>query len=293
MRHFHSSGGRVTRSNASSNVTIQKAESDYTVRLAERGSPETTLRYYTAKWAALKAYIGATVPLSHITQETISKYITMRRDGGVCNKTIKAELALLDRAYRHAEMQRDWRVPVFRIEEHPRMAPPPAVVARLWKELQGPYRIALGLCLLTGMRASEALRATADDVDRDRATLRMSGRKTNDSHTVALCPTLVALIPQHGKLVAAEESAVRSAFVRASERAGIKPVWSGPGLGRHCFATYAVGYGGYYTEQVADALGHARPGIATLRYVHAQAIEPLLRPMSACVERVLLAALGD
>jgi len=103
--------------------------------------------------------------------------------------------------------------------------------------------------------------------------------------------TLAVLLPSSGPLVAATEAAVRSALVRASARAGTR-TWSGPGLGRATFSTWAVRYGGFTQEQVADALGHRTPGSATPGYIRAQAVEPVRRPMARLVERVLLEAVA-
>lgn len=272
------------------NYTLSRSEQDYVARLVERGSPATTHRYYEAKWSSLRSHFGD-VPITLIGQKEVTDFLMARRKEGCSNRTIRAELTLLSRAYARADLDRPWRLPDLRIEENPRMAPKPAIVARLWRELSGPAKTALALCTLTGMRASEAFRVTADDLDRENNTLRLRGRKTNDRHVVHVCSTLLALLPTEGRLVQAEESAVRSAMVRASERAGIKQ-WSGPGLGRHCFATWAVEHGGYTTEQVADALGHSRPGLVTLRYIHATATKPLLKPMAELVEKVLLEAIN-
>ena len=80
------------------------------------------------------------------------------------------------------------------------------------------------------------------------------------------------------------------ALERPSRDAG-GPRLSGPGIGRHCFATWAVAHAGYTTEQIADALGHRRPGAAS-HYIHAAAVEPLRRPMAKAIEALLLAELG-
>lgn len=273
-------------------VTAEQARDAYTRHLRERGSPETTHRYYAAKWVALIGSLPESETLDRITPGDVSEYVAARRAAKVCNRTIRAELGLLARATRMAGWQPRWTLPRLRITEHPRAAPPPEDVARLWRATTGPAHVALALCLLTGMRASEAYRAEAEDVDRARAVLRLRGRKAGGEHLVPVVGTLAALLPTSGPLVAASENAVRLALRRASVRCRIVPRWTGPGLGRHCFATWAVEHGGYSTGQVADALGHSRGGAVTLRYIHAEAVARLIRPIAECVEQQLLVALG-
>jgi integrase len=273
-------------------VSLKQGREKYEEVLGERGSPPTTFRYYRAKFEVLERLIGAAVRLDSITQEDIGAFVKARREAGIGNRTIRAELDLLHRTSRRSGITPSWSVPYFRIPKQPRRSPPPEEVAKLWWELHGPAKVALGLTLLTGIRPSEAMRLDASQVNRKAKTIWIKDRKTVEPVLVALVPTLEELLPQKGPLVAASEDAVRSALVRASKKVGI-PEWSGPGLGRHAFASWSVERGGFTTAQVADALGQVTPGIATPAYIHYQAVEPVRRPMSLLVEGILLEALKN
>ena len=150
------------------------------------------------------------------------------------NRTVRAELALLHRMTVRAgealefDLIPQWRMPRFRIVERHRQVPTPAQLAAVWVRLEGPPLVALALCTLTGMRASEAFRAQADDVNAEDATIRLRGRKAGDELVVAMTDTLAALLPRTGRLVRANEYHVSWALERASRDAG-GPRLSGPG----------------------------------------------------------------
>ena len=271
-------------------VTLQEAWAIYRGGLAQRGTTPETLRYYGAKYAALTGILGEHAILNRVTEADVSRYLETRRDGGIGNRTLKSELTFLHRLAERAEAQPRWAVPPLKITENPRKVPTPAQWAAVWRQLEGPAAVALGLCTLTGMRASEAFRCHASDYDAERAVIRLSARKAGDVHVVPVVPTLAALLPAKGPLVKATEHEVSWALEAAS-KATKGPRLSGPGIGRHCFATWAVALCGYTEDKVGDALGHARPG-ATRRYIHAEAVEPIRRPMALAVEALVLAELG-
>jgi integrase len=271
-------------------VTLSEAWELYQSGLKQRGTTGETLRYYEAKHAALAAELGEHRVVNRIAQADVSAYIDARREQNIGNRTLRAELALLHRMTRRAGIEPRWKVPALKIEEHPRAVPTPAQLASVWRQLEGPSLVALALCTLTGIRASEAFRAKAEDVDRKGGVLRLSGRKSGDTHTVAVVPTLAELLPRRGPLVKMTPHEVGCQLKRASKAAGV-PRLTGPGIGRHAFATWAVAHCGFTTEQVSDALGHAKPG-ATRRYIHAAAVEPVRRPMAKAIEGLLLAELA-
>jgi integrase len=231
----------------------------------------------------------------------ISAYLAARRvppEGKKAvhsNRTLRAELALLRRIAELAEVVPQWRRRRLTVTENPRRYVPPEELARLWTALEDgePTQVALGLCALAGLRASEALRATAAHVDRSGATLTFAGRerKKGNPHTVALVPTLARLLPARGPLVAASPTRLTYRLRSVSTALGL-PLWTGPGLGRHTFATWAHKYAGFTREQIKDALGHTKPGAIGF-YLHAEAVEALLRPMAEQVERVLLEAIAN
>lgn len=284
---------RYGRGSIEESWTLSTAAAQWISRLLAIGRSPETIRYYDAKLAALFRGLGDRL-LTSITDADISAYVRARREAGASGRTIREELAILARVYRAVRVPLPWVMPRIRIEERYRRVPQPEEVARLWLALgQHPARAALGLCLLAGLRASEAMRARAEWYDRERQVLVLPGRatKTGRSRELPVVATLAALIPDRGPIVQASELAVRDAFRRASAKAGL-PEWSGPGLGRHAFATWCVAFGGRVLEQVADALGHSRPGLPTARYVHAVALQPMLRPMAELVERLLLDAIA-
>jgi integrase len=279
-------------------VTLKEAWGVYTRGLQERGSPPSTLRYYKVKYDRLEEHFSEVAIVNRLATADIREYVAARQAAkrSASNRTVRAELALLYRMTVRAgealefDLIPQWRMPRFRIVERHRQVPTPAQLAAVWVRLEGPPLVALALCTLTGMRASEAFRARVDEVSTGDATIRLRGRKAGDELVVAITDTLAALLPRTGRLVQANEYQVSWALERASRDAG-GPRLSGPGIGRHCFATWAVAHAGYTTEQIADALGHRRPG-ATSHYIHAAAVEPLRRPMAKAIEALLLAELG-
>jgi integrase len=280
-------------------LSLADARDRYLAHLGEIGASPETMRYYAAKFTALVTVLGAGCDLAQLDDARISAYLGARRDKSGdkkarSNRTLRAELALLARISRLSKIRPLWDMPKLIVTMNPRRYVAPDELARLWSALeQGePAQVALGLCALGGLRASEAYRATAADVDRVNATLTLGGprRKTGHPHTIPLVPLLLGLAPRHGALVAAKPVQVSWRLERLSRTLGI-PSWTGPGLGRHSFASWAVRFGGFTGSQVADALGHARPG-AIRYYIHAEGVETLMRPMALRVESVLLHALN-
>jgi integrase len=280
-------------------LLLADARDRYVTHLGEIGASTETMRYYAAKFAALVTVLGSGCDLAQLDDARISAYLAARRDKPEgravrSNRTLRAELALLVRISRLCKLRPAWDMPKLIVPMNPRRYVTPDELARLWAALEPgePAQVALGLCALGGLRAAEAYRATAADVDRVNATLTLGGprRKTGHPHTIPLVPTLLVLAPRHGALVAAKHEQVSWRLKRLSRTLGI-PTWTGPGLGRHSFASWAVRYGGFTGSQVADALGHARPG-AIRFYVHAEAVETLMRPMALRVESVFLQALN-
>lgn len=279
-------------------VTLAEGWALYQAGLGARGSPETTLRYYKVKYERLEEHFTEVAVLNRLAPADVREYVAARQSGKhpAGNRTVRAELALLYRMTVRAGEALDfdlipqWRMPRFRIVEHHRRVPTPEQLAALWARLHGPPLVALALCTLTGMRASEAFRAHAAHWNRGERTLLLPGRKAGDELVVVVVDTLAALLPRTGPLVKAGTSQIVSALRRASAKVG-GPTITGPGIGRHIFGSYAISYGPWTETQVADALGHSAPGV-TQRYLHALAVNPLRRPMAETVETVLLEALA-
>jgi integrase len=232
--------------------------------------------------AHLITVLGADRRLATITQRDVDD-LAAKLGEGRNGSTVNKVLAELGRLYRHVGATPRFKLERVSAQPKTRWVLPASRVAVLWRHLDGnPAQVAVGLCLLAGLRASEAAAATADWVQGDELHVRV--RKTGTANRTAIVPTLGAILPKEGKLVQASENEVCQALRTASRLAGITPAYTGPGAFRHHCATWAH-EAGYTQEQVALLLAHKRPGV-TGRYLHAQAIG-LKREILLRVERTL------
>jgi len=82
--------------------------------------------------------------------------------------------------------------------------------------------------------------------------------------------------PKRGALVGAAHHEVAYVLKRTSHRLGLSR-WTGPGLGRHAFASWAVRFAGYTSGQVTEALGRPnerRPPVRPQRSLRARRSGP-------------------
>jgi integrase len=151
----------------------------------------------------------------------------------------------------------------------------------------------MGLCLLAGWRAQEALRARADWCDWRARELYLpeEGTKEHEPNRTAMVATLARILPRKGRLVAATKGQVTAQFKRASAAIGLEPSIQGPGIFRHCAATWLAELG-YGRDDLRLILSHAH-GDVTDRYRHGQAIgrkREMLRKLEAYFLKAIQAA---
>jgi integrase len=162
------------------------------------------------------------------------------------------------------------------------MVHPPATVRALWRVLDDESKVAVGLGLLAGLRASETFAADASWVHGDE--LHVPVRKTGEWNRTWLVETLRDILPATGPLVTASRNQVGHRLRKAAAKIGIDPPNIGPGAFRHHCASYAAD-AGYSTEQIRLVLSH-QTGTMTDRYIHSQSIKTK-REILTTVERVV------
>lgn len=265
---------------------LAEAVEDFVARLRLLNRSESTVGYYRLRFARLVEGLGD-VRLDGVDQSDVEGYVR-ERSAEVGPGTVNKELGSLATLYRHVGIEPRWRLPSLSHHPRSRKVHPPATVARLWRDLDDPARVAVGLCLLAGLRASEAFSAEASWVRVDDGELWVPIRKVGAWNRTALVPTLAAILPSDGPLVRTSEAQVRYTLEEASKRLGVSPTWKGPGAFRHHCATWAV-EAGASRDQVREVLSH-QAGTVTDRYIHSQAVK-VKRTVLEMVERVFLEAL--
>ena len=265
--------------------TLAEALEVYVERLALLQRSEATEDYYRRRMKPLIVALGE-LRLDRLDQRRLEEYVG-ERSQEVGAGTVNKELHALVTICRHHGLTPAWRLPSLSHHPRSRMVQAPAVVALLWRELSPPARAAVGLCLLAGMRASEATAAEASWVHGEE--LWVPVRKTGGWNRTALVATLAAARPRERKLVTVDDAPLRYELEKVSKRHGITPPYRGPGAFRHHCATWAVD-AGCTRDQVREVLSH-QGGTVTDRYVHSQAVA-IKRRVLETVEGVLLEALG-
>lgn len=256
-------------------VQLDTAIAGYLDRLRLLRRSEATIDYYTRHLEPMQAHLVAGVTLAMIDQRAVDAYVRWRLAGdkehaAVGAGSVNKELRALRTIYAHAELVPRWKMPALSHHPRERMVRTPEEVARFWALLDSDARAAVGLCLLAGLRASEALAGTAAWLRREQGEIYVPLRKTGGWNRTALVPLLAEVLPAAGPLVRRTKSALAAVLRRASVAAGLDPPYTGPGAMRHHCATWAHELG-YTRDQIALVLGHGRPG-ATGRYLHTQAV---------------------
>jgi integrase len=276
---------------------LRQAFDGYLAELRKYRRPATTVQYYENKFTQLREGLGEDGFVDWLGQTEIDAYITQRLEQ-VGIGTVLKELRALATVCSWLKLRREWEIPRMLAESHkPRRKRIPTVeaAARLWLRLEPPARAAMGLCLLAGWRAQEALRARADWCDWRARELYLpeEGTKEREPNRTAMVATLAAVLPRKGCLVAATKGQVTAAFKRASKAAGVEPAIHGPGIFRHCAGTWLAELG-YGRDDRALILSHAR-GDVTERYTHSQLVgrkRAMLRKLEAYFLRAVAAARG-
>lgn len=248
--------------------TVGEAFEMYGAVLAEAGRSPDTIQFYANKAKAMKPYLGSKA-LDAIDRATVAEYVSRRR-AKVSDGTVRKELNALRTVSRECQVPPTWTMPKLTHTPKRRAVQPVAVVRALWPLLQPETRVAVGLCLLAGVRAAECFRATAEWVHGDELHVEIQKAEGGVNRT-HLVKTLREILPTTGQLVTATPNAIRHDLEAASEKLSINPPYTGPGAFRHHCATYIVECG-FTLEDVRLVLGHRQGGV-TGRYVHSQRIE--------------------
>ena len=274
---------------------LRQAFDGYLGELRKYKRPATTVQYYGNKFTQLREGLGEDGFVDWLGQPEIDGYIAQRLEQ-VKIGTVLKELRALATITTWLKLRREWEIPRMLAESHKprrRRIPTVQVAARLWLRLEPPARAAMGLCLLAGWRAQEALRATAAWCDWRARELYLpeEGTKEREPNRTAMVGSLAKVLPRKGRLVAATKGQVTAAFKRASRRAGLEPAIQGPGVFRHCASTWLseLGYG---RDDLRLILSHAH-GDVTDRYRHSQMIgrkREMLRKLEAYFLKAVEAA---
>ena len=265
---------------------LRQAFDGYLAELKRYRRPATTIQYYGNKFTQLREGLGEDGFVDWLGQAEVDAYITQRLEQ-VGIGTVLKELRALATVCTWLKLRREWDIPRMLAESHKpkrRRIPSVETAARLWLRLELPARAAMGLCLLAGWRAQEALRATAAWCDWRARELYLpeEGTKEHEPNRTAMVATLAKVLPRKGRLVAATKGQVTAAFRRASAAAGVEPAIQGPGIFRHCCGTWLAELG-YGRDDRQLILSHAH-GDVTERYTHSQLVgrkREMLRKLEA------------
>jgi len=265
---------------------LRQAFDGYLAELRKYRRPPTTVQYYGNKFTQLREGLGEDGFLDWLGQAEIDAYITERLEQ-VSVGTVLKELRALATVCTWLKLRSTWEIPRMLAESHKpkrRRIPTVAVAARLWLQLEPPARASMGLCLLAGWRAQEALRATAAWCDWRARELYLpeEGTKEHEPNRTAMVATLARILPRKGRLVAATKGQVTAQFKRASAATGLEPSIQGPGIFRHCAATWLAELG-FGRDDRQLILSHAH-GDVTERYTHSQLVgrkREMLRKLEA------------
>lgn len=274
-------------------LDLEEASRRYLEDLESRNVRAQTRQYYHDKHRILIAVLGPKVPLSKIFRPQVTGFIERRRKEGVSAGTIKKALTALRTLQRHFEIEPAWSMPRHLLQHKPkrRRVMPLSDVARLWQVIDGPPKVAVGLCLLIGIRAEEAYRADASwcDFEAGEFYLPEEGTKRDEPNRTALVKTIMEILPREGPLVRMERYALGRYLKRECKSLELPVIAEGPGLFRHICAT-TLGEFGYGDSEIALVLSHAY-GTMRDRYVHSQAINKK-RAMLEAVEAEFKKALA-
>ena len=265
---------------------LRQAFDGYLAELRRYKRPATTVQYYENKFTQLREGLGEDGFLDWLGQAEIDGFIAQRLEQ-VGIGTVLKELRALATVTRWLKVRTEWEIPRMLAESHKpkrRRIPCVAAAARLWLRLEPAARAAMGLCLLAGWRAQEALRATAAWCDWRARELYLpeEGTKEREPNRMAMVATLAKVLPRKGRLVAATKGQVTAQFKRASRGAGVEPAVQGPGIFRHCCGTWLAELG-YGRDDRQLILSHAH-GDVTERYTHSQLVgrkREMLRKLEA------------
>ena len=236
----------------------------------------------------LKPFFGQTV-LDRIQAADIDRYIANRKSNGVKARTINLETLLLSvilkRAVKGKHLARlpFEKIADFKLKETDsikRLALNQSELSRLLASASGHNRLFIALLAYTGVRLSEAMFLSWDDIDLEREQIMIRPKpehgfntKSGKSRIIPLHPDLKEILDQEEKKVGwlfrnvkgERITTLRFGFYRACQKAGLK------GISAHClrhsFASLMIANGAD-AKTLSEILGHATPVITLTVYAH-------------------------
>lgn len=251
-----------------------------------RGSLDATTAtpYEWAIRVHLKQHIGRR-KVSELSAEDVAAMIAALKKAGMATTSVEKVLTPLRGALKLA-MRRGWITtnPVSLLFSHERAKPDqkekrilarddiPRLLAAASSER---WRALFALLTFTGLRISEALALTWDDISFADRTLSVRESKTPAGvRKVMVIPSLGRLLAQWSLMTGGREGALvfpvsyksaQRALYAAEKRAGLEQLT--PHELRHTFASILIGQGELPTF-VARQMGHADPSITLKVYAH-------------------------
>jgi integrase/recombinase XerD len=220
------------------------------------------------------------VELTNFESNHHTVYARIRKNQGVCNRTINKELSYLSGCFTWAR-KRKYKAPNITPEELPHARPLPIVLTvdetHRFIESAEPFFRALFLCLYgIGLRKTEATLLRYENIDRNARLVRVTQK--GGKHKIKSIPPLIleaidklrpwqenGLIFESWRNPGEPIKELRDAIARAQAKAGIsKHIY--PHLLRHSFATHLMA-DNVNLRTIQKQLGHSAVG-TTEWYTH-------------------------
>ena len=247
----------------------------------ENLSANTQRRYLAAITGLAKHYRQSPDQLS---KEMIEDYLLyLKKDRGIAPNSCASALSGMRFFYKHVTKKRisiDYSL-ARRVQNLPTVLPQEDI----WNIINAPDNLKHHLILMTtysaGLRASEVIALTPENIDSKRMLIKVKGKGGKDRYTLLakrLLPQLRHyyqtyrpqgyLFPSSVKQKKQQPlcyGSVRSIYEKARKKAGVK---SGAGIHtmRHCFATHLL-EAGYDIRKIQVLMGHRRLS-TTMIYLH-------------------------
>lgn len=258
-----------------SEATLRAAAERFLEGLDVSGASAGTINMYECKVSHLIRIFG-NAPLSAVTYETVTRYITTRRRETAKDHTIHRELTALRRTLQSAQRAGEFKRPIG--EVLPKLKPgyEPRThyltreqVAALLAHLEPARAAQVAFVVCTGARRGEIGRARRSDLRTDRAAIR--GTKTAKARRevpiVSLFADLWSVVARDadgaGDTLFSPWTNMRRDVAAAAKRAGV-PAATWNDL-RRTFATWLV-QAGVATDIVARLMGHANSNMVQRVY---------------------------
>lgn len=197
------SGLLATLQRMRSTLSFKEAWEDARNHALAQGLSETTIARYDASWRRLSAAFGVTVSLHDIGDREITKYRGARLEAGASPNTVNAELitlsAIFTRAHELGHGDRR-KIKLIKVHEQAERVLNQDEIDRYLAACCPWYQCAAILAIDTGARIrSEILSLTRDQIDLERAQLRIAGKKVHLRRSVPLSESAVLAIERQAK----------------------------------------------------------------------------------------------